>query len=579
MRYRAALIGNPNCGKTTLFNALTGQEQRVGNWPGVTVEKREALFWLEGDEVSLVDLPGVYSLSPDSLEERLAARYLQEERPDVVVNVLDACAPARGLYLTGQLLESGHRVVLAVNMQDEMQRRGGRLDIEVLERELGVCAAAVSARQKQGFGALFAAIDETVHKPKQSGVRTAVQMENAEKSYARVRDLLAKARYDPGRERGFRADGLLMQGAQAGACFALMLLIMLVLTFGALGQSMGAAAQECLHLFVRRPAQWFLQALGSPQWVRSLVLEGVVGSVGAVLSFVPQMLLIVLFLCIWEESGYMARAAFLADPLMRRIGLSGRSFIPLLTGLGCTAAAAAGARAVEREDERRRTILLAPLMSCGAKMPVYAWFTARLFSRGGALIVLGLYCLGIVMLLPVGRLLRGRSEPVGFALEIPPMRMPSWHGVCKRVRERLGEFVRRAGTLIFLIGVALWLLENMPLPGNRNVLRLLSGGIAPLLGPVGLGKWEYAAALTSGLAAKEAVVAALESFGVQGVLDRAQALSFMTFVALSPACLSAQAVMRRECSDGGAVARMALLQTALAWLCALAAYRVGRWIC
>lgn len=578
MHARAALIGNPNCGKTTLFNALTGENQVVGNWPGVTVEKKEARFALQGDTLDLIDLPGAYSLHPDSLEEKLAAEFLRREVPDVVINVVDAGCLARGLYLTLQLIETGRPVLLVLNMWDELEKRGGKLDVARLEQRLGVRAVAVSARKRQGFDGLFAGLHALLHQPapQESGTFPAEEEGAAiARRYARIREILQQAGYRPGEERGYGADRFLLQGGRALLCFCGLLLGMFFLTFGPLGQAVGGAAQESLALFVERPARWALEWLGSPEWVRSLVLEGVIGSVGAVIAFLPQMLLLVFCLCVWEDSGYMARAAFLADPFMRRIGLSGRAFIPLLMGFGCTAAAAVGARAVEREDERRSTILLAPFMSCGAKMPVYAWFTARLFPKSGALVVLGLYLLGMLMLLPAGKLLQAGTEPGAFAMEIPPVRMPSWPGVWKRLRDRGREFLARAGTLIFLVSVGVWLLRSAILPGGETLLQKLAGHVAPLLGPIGLGQWQCAAALMSGMAAKEAIVAALEGMGSALAFTRAQGLAFLVYVLLCPACLPARVVMRRECGGMRPVAAMAALQTALAWLCALCAYRLG----
>ncbi len=565
MRYRAALIGNPNCGKTTLFNALTGENAHVGNWPGGTVEKREAAFALDGDEILFTDLPGAYSLAPDSVEEKIAAEYLEREGADVVVNVADANCLARGLFLTTQLLSRGRNVVLAVNMWDEFSARGGRLDLEALSARLGVRATAISARKKQGFDGLFACIRDSLGAtPKGRAEFADLQ---PEQRYEKIGEILRRSDYAQGKERGYGADRWLLRGCSGVACFFVMLAALFLMTFGPVGQAFSAGMQEMLEIFVQKPVENVLRLCDSPEWVRSLALEGVVGGVGAVTAFLPQMLLLLAGLCAWEESGYMARAAYLADGPMRAIGLSGRAFVPLLMGFGCTASAAVGARAVEREDERRRTALLCALMSCGAKAPVYAYVTQKFWPEAGFGFVLLLYMLGPLMLWPFGKILRLGEGQAAFAMEIPPLRAPSARGIAKRLRQRAAEFLKRAGTLLFLVSVGMWFLREI------HWLEKIAGLIAPLFAPMGLGSWQVSAAFLSGMAAKEAMISALETSGA--VLSQAQAAAFCAFTALMPACIPAQIILRRECGSAKLALRMALLQTGAAWIAGLGAY----WLC
>ena len=540
MKISIALAGNPNSGKTTLFNALTGSNQYVGNWPGVTVERKEALFQLGDDEATLTDLPGVYSLSPYSIEENITRHFIAQHKPDVVLNIVDATNLERNLYLTLQLMELERPMVIALNLMDEIERQGGHINCDRLSELLGAPVVPISAKRHTGFDSLFAALhaqaqnpvpthairrydantrlavanivaalggaeahsafdisehfahrderhrddDHTAEAPhahiggyvdegdldfapptawvalkllegddtilssayltddQRGKIREAVNayLEEGGKVHPDIDGLtlVADARYAAIerilKEAGFRRaqthkenmsdriDHVLTHKYFAFPIFLLIMGLMFAVTFGPAGQTLSGWVGYLINDGLGVLARQLLAAAHSPEWIKSLVLEGVIAGVGGVVTFLPQILMIFLFLSILEDSGYMSRAAFITDRLLRRFGLSGRSFIPMLMGFGCTTTAVIGARAVENERDRRMTILLTPFMSCGAKLPVYGLFAAAFFAKGQGLVVFSLYLLGMLSMVIVGLILRKTVFKEGdtpFLMELP----------------------------------------------------------------------------------------------------------------------------------------------------------------
>ncbi len=714
MKYVIALAGNPNSGKTTLFNALTGSNQYVGNWPGVTVERKEALFEMGEDEVTLTDLPGVYSLSPYSIEENITRHFIAQHRPDVVLNIVDATNLERNLFLTLQLMELERPLVIALNLMDEIERHGGRIDCKKLSRLLGAPVVPISAKKRTGFDELFTALSEQAHHPVtasalrryDAATRMAVASivaalggaeahsafdapehfshrderhrdddhtaqaphahiggyedegdldfapptewvalkllegddtilssayltnDQREKIRAAVKSylvqgqkahpgidgltLVADARYaaieQMLREAEFkragsaeddlsdRIDRVMTHRVFAFPIFLAIMGLMFAVTFGPVGQALSGWVEYAINNLLGAGAERLLTAAAAPEWIRSLLLEGVIAGVGGVVTFLPQILMIFLFLSILEDSGYMSRAAFITDRLLRRFGLSGRSFIPMLMGFGCTTTAVIGARAVENQRDRRMTILLTPFMSCGAKLPVYGLFAAAFFAKGQALVVFSLYLLGMGMMVLVGLILRKtafREGDTPFLMELPPYRWPTVKNVARRLWERAKDFLTRAGTVIFAMSVLIWFMQSFSprfqfvADSEASIFGALGRFISPVLAPLGFGDWRKGVALLSGLVAKEAVVSTLQVLyaapdtgRLVGMLQQQftplSAYSFLVFTLLYPPCVAAMAAIRRELGSAKYMALSIAIQVGAAYVVSLLVYQIGR---
>ena len=712
MNITIALAGNPNSGKTTLFNALTGSNQYVGNWPGVTVERKEAKFEIGEDQATLVDLPGVYSLSPYSIEENITRHFIAQHHPEVVLNIVDATNIERNLYLSLQLMELERPVVIALNMMDELKRRGESIDCAKLSEELGVPVVPISAKKKQGFDAMFQAIHDQAHNPRialpskkyEDSTREALKAivealggktahsafdedehfdhrddrgrdddhsaqashrhiggyddygdvdyapptmwvalkllegdellkETAQLSeeqrahirkavkeyvrrgqeihpgidsltlvvdarYCRIDEVIAAAGFRR-RERetslSDKIDRIATHKYLAFPIFIALMALMFAVTFGPVGTFLTGLTESLVELL----GEWAgagLEAAGSPEWISSLVLDGVIAGVGGVLVFLPQILLIFLFMAFLEASGYMSRAAFITDRLLRRFGLSGRSFIPMLMGFGCTTTAIVAARGVENERDRRMTILLTPFMSCGARLPVYGLFTAAFFPANKAVIVLSLYLLGMLMMVVCGLILRKTAFREGdspFLMELPPYRMPHAKSVLRLLWDRAKDFLTRAGTLIFAMSVLIWFMQSFSptlqwvTDSSQSIFGRLGSIIAPIFAPLGFGQWEKGVALLSGLVAKEAVVSTLQvlySVGTTAELTGAiaahftplSAYSFLVFILLYTPCVAALAAAKRELQSWKYFILTICMQLGVAYAVSLLVYQVGR---
>ena len=660
-----ALAGNQNCGKTTLFNQLTGANQHVGNFPGVTVDKKEG--GIRGHEgVQVVDLPGIYSLSPYTGEEIVTRDFLIGEKPSDIINIVDATNIERNLYLSMQLIELDIPMVLALNMMDEMRANGNTVDIKRLERHLGIPVVPISAAKNEGIGELIdtaiAIAEKHVCPARQDFCDGAVHRsihatmhlidDHAERAHVPLRfaatklvegdepmleklhlnqnerellahtvqemeselgtdreAALADMRYTfierlcknsvvkngPGREhtRSVAIDRVLTHKYWALPIFLGIMLTIFWLTFGVLGTALSDLLSLGIDAITLAVSNW-MTAYGINPVVHSLIIDGAFAGVGSVLSFLPIIMVLFFFLSLLEDSGYMARVAFVMDMLLRKIGLSGRSFVPMLIGFGCSVPAIMATRTLSSERDRKMTILLTPFMSCSAKLPIYAVFTAAFFPEHGALVMSGLYLFGIAAGILTGLLLKNtlfRGNPVPFVMELPNYRLPSPKSVGLLIWDKAKDFLSRAFTIIFVVSLAIWFLQsfdfrlNLAATSADSMLAGIGQFLSPIFAPLGFTDWRASTALITGLSAKEAVVSTLAvlmgtgaetlSASLASIFTPLSALSFLVFTLLYTPCIAAVAAIRREMRSTSAAIVIVLFQTGLAWCLAFLVHSAG----
>lgn len=633
-----ALVGSPNCGKTTLFNAVTGLHQHVGNWAGVTVERKEGTQ----NGVKWVDLPGVYALSPYSAEEKVTIDYLSGGDYDEILQIVDATALARGLYLTHQLTQLSRPMTIALNMMDECRKRGITIDTEKLSARLGIRVLPMSARDGTGVPELLRALKDGAKTPKsppsapytaiiqrmksalpegnlpsefrawkalegdemgaaeaaragqaqlraQSGMSAAAALSALR--YAWADDLCAAVRQgNPDNPtRADVIDALVLHPVLALPILAGLLALMLSLAFGRFGSGLSDGLTNII-LMVQSALDGVLRHWQVAEALRRLIVEGLMTGVGSVVSFLPMLLILFACLSMLEDSGYMARAAFLMDRPMRALGLSGRSFIPLLLGFGCSVPAALSARSMRGERDRRFTLLMIPFVSCSAKMPVFAALSTLL--PGGAWMIFALCALGISLAALIAQILRKTlfpGESAAFVMELPPYRLPLMSSVLRKVLRRTGEFLSRACSVILLSSVVVWLIGRFTWTGawaastQESILGSIAGAIAPIFAPLGFGSVAVTAALLTGLLAKESIISTLAVLAGQGSIRAAlsaslptpaAALALMTFVLLYPPCAAASASIIKGLKSRKLAVLMVTGQCLLAWICAWIAYRL-----
>jgi len=638
-----ALAGNQNCGKTTLFNRLTGARQHVGNWPGVTVEAARGQFlpkWRRGSAqpVQIVDLPGVYSLAPFSEDEAVTRRCLAQHPPDVILNVVDALHLERNLYLTLQLLELHIPMVVALTMVDSLTAHGGHADAAALTAKLGVPVVPLYPGDDRGLRQLCTALAAAdapppkfslggeVGKAQQSllnlgllpegstvsGIMEAhwellpehpaqpilrrleaatglpPQIALARERHRSIEKLLSGC-YTPGQSHAaqLRADRLLVDSYLALPVFIGIMALVFFLAFGPVGASLSQCLQALPELLggIMEP---HLPAQRVFPWLRAFLLEALLPGLGSVLSFLPPLLILLLLLDLLEDSGYLTRAAFLLDRPLRRIGLSGRSLLPMVLGFGCTVPAVLCARGIKSSRERRLAVLLTPLMSCSARIPVYSALAQSFFPSKAAFVVLCLYLAGIASAVLLGLLSDRRShEAAPFLLELPPLRVPSLGNALRQTLHRLGEFLCRMLSLITLATTAVWLLRSLtpqlseaPSP-EESILGQLAGAVAPLLAPCGFGTPAAAAALLTGLLAKEGILSTLAVLAGDGgsigslFASPLAAFSFLLFTLLYTPCMAAMSTIRRELGSPRLACLAAAGYALLAWMASALVYQLG----
>lgn len=657
-----ALVGNQNCGKTTLFNQLTGSNQHVGNFPGVTVDRKDGS--IKGySNTDVTDLPGIYSMSPYSSEEIVSRNFVLNEKPKAIINIVDATNIHRNLYLTMQLLEMDVPMVVALNMMDEVLGNQGSIDVNEMEALLGVPVIPISAAKNEGVselvehaihiakyqerplrqdfcdkndhdGAVHRCIHAVIHliedhaQKAEIPVRFAAtkaiegdnlileqlkldenememlehivqQMENergldrsaaiADMRFDFIERLCEKTVVKPKeskeRIRSEKIDKILTGKYTAIPCFIGIMVLVFYLTFNVIG----AWLQGILEFGIDKISEAVGSAMAAAHVnsaVHSLVIDGIFNGVGSVLSFLPIIVTLFFFLSLMEDSGYIARVAFVMDKLLRKIGLSGRSIVPMLIGFGCTVPAVMATRTLTSERDRKMTILLTPFMSCTAKLPIYAFFVSVFFPKQGGLIMAGLYLLGILVGILAACLYKNtlfKGEPVPFVMELPNYRLPGAKNVGQLLWEKAKDFLQRAFSVILLATIVVWFLQSFDLHLNMvkdsadSILAMVAGFLVPIFKPVGLGDWKICTALISGFMAKESVVSTLEvlfASGIEGALSPLSAASLLVFSLLYTPCVAAIASIRRELGGKWALG-VVFWQCAVAWICALIMHLIG----
>ena len=592
---RFALVGQQNCGKTTLFNLLTGANQHVGNFPGVTVDRKDGT--IKGHQNTLLtDLPGIYSLSTYTTEETVARDFLLKEKPHCIINIVDATNIERNLYLTLQLIELGIPMVLALNMMDEVKGNGGSVRVNEMERILGIPVVPISAAKGQGIEELVShALHIARYRETPAGGNFYSHMvetgQDAEETIARRRydfiyalceRTVVKPEQSKEYKRSLKIDKVLTGKWTAIPIFITIMALIIWLTIDILGAPLQELLSAGIDTLSTICGRWMQNADVAPA-VQSLVVDAVFGGVGAVVSFVPVIIILFFFLSLLEDSGYMARIAYVTDGALRKIGLSGRSIVPLLIGLGCSVPAVMASRTLPSARDRKATVLLTPFMSCSAKLPIYAFFSAAFFPGHGGLVLVCLYLLsiavGIVVAL-VNKKLKGHKEASPFVMELPVYRLPRPGNVGHLLWDKTKDFLQRAFTVIFLATLAIWLLQtfdprfNMVQNPDDSMLAAIAGFLAPAFAPLGLGDWRIVTAFISGFLAKESVVSTVQVLGVGSLLTVSTAVPMLVFCLLYTPCVAAIASVKRELGHGRAIF-MVIFQCAVAWAVAFAAYRIA----
>lgn len=656
-----ALVGNQNCGKTTLFNVLTGSNQHIGNFPGVTVDRKDGVIKGYPDTL-ITDLPGIYSMSPYSSEEIVTREFLLMDKPKGIINILDATNIERNLYLSMQLMELGIPMVIALNMMDEVRVNGGSVRINAIEELLGVPVIPISAAKGEGIEELvshaihvakyqekpqisdFCSKDSAVHRcihgimslisdhadkagyperfaaskvvegdslvlkhleleqnEKEMIEHIIVQMEEecgmdrasaiADMRFAYIEDVckntVVKPRESKERIRSQKIDKLLTGKYTGIPMFIAIMGLVFYLTFNVIGAALSNVL-DILITFVTNGVDNFLTAMNVNSVLHALIIDGIFNGVGSVLSFLPIIVTLFFFLSILEDSGYMARVAFIMDKLLRKLGLSGRSIVPMLIGFGCSVPGVMASRTLSSERDRRMTVLLTPFMSCSAKVPIYAFFSAAFFPHYAALVMIGMYFIGIIVGIIMAFIFKKtlfKGEPVPFVMELPNYRMPGAKNVVHLLWEKAKDFLQKAFSIIFIATILIWFMQNFDIRLNvvadsrQSILAVLAGMITPLFKPLGFGDWRLVTAILTGVMAKESVVSTISIlFGstieMVSVISAAGAMSFLVFCLLYTPCVAAIASVKKELG-GKWAAYVVVIQCVVAWIAALITYIIA----
>ena len=549
-----ALFGNPNVGKTTVFNLLTGSNQYVGNWPGVTIEKKEGYL---NDNIKIVDLPGIYAMDTFSNEEKVSKSYLENEDVDVIVNVVDASNLDRNLYLTTQLMKYNKPIILLLNMVDLADAKGIKTDYDKLAKELNVTILPIIAKKKSGLEN----IEKVIENCSKQKVNYSIDFGDETSTYKKLEEIISncsKAPIESKESISDRIDNIMLNPILAYPLFIGILLLLFKFTFDWVGGPLQEGLTGIIETYVMTPMDGLLA--NSSEWFRSLIIDGVLGGIAGTLPFFPLIFTLFFGISLFEDSGYMSRAAFLMDKIMSKVGLSGKAFIPMVMGLGCASPAIMATRTLESEKDRKITALISPLMTCGAKLPIYALFVAIFFPKNEALITTSLYLLGIVVAILVALVLNKtvyKTEAEPFVLELPEYKIPTLSALLKNTWNKSKGFLIRVVTVRFAMSVVIWFLSSFNFAGfteNMNESFLAGFGkiLTPIFAPLGFKDWRISVALLSGLGAKEIVVnTMIVLFGnlhqvLPTVFTGVTAYSFLIFSALYTPCIASLATMRKE---------------------------------
>lgn len=660
-----ALIGNQNCGKTTLFNALTGSNQHVGNFPGVTVEQKRGFIKKHKDEYELVDLPGIYSLSPYTSEEIVSTQFILEEKPHLIIDIIDATNIERNLYLTLQLMELNVPMILVLNMMDEVINSGNCIDLDGLIERFGMPIIPISASKNEGIEDVITAIENTIDKPVRHldvchgpvhkaihsishiveqrahdlhlPVRYCVtQIINNDESmlqrldvngndrhiiehileameeesqtdreaalvdmrYSFIEDVcyacVFKEQETKEQVRSEKIDKLLTHKYLGIPIFILIMLTIFYLTF----YLIGAPLQDLMETGISVITDMIMTSLEKANvayWLRALIGDGILAGVGSVLSFLPVIVILFFFLSLLEDSGYMARVAFVMDKALRKIGLSGRSFVPMLIGFGCSVPAIMATRTLSSDRDRKMTIVLTPFMSCSAKLPIYGMIISAFFPRKAALVMITIYCIGILVAIISALILKNTiflGEPVPFVLELPAYRIPTIKNVLLNVWDKAKDFIHKAFTIIFVASVVIWFLQSfnfqfeMIEDSSQSILAAIGTFVSPIFKPLGFNDWRASTALMTGITAKESVVSTLTVLtgsanitalnnALITIFTPLSAFAFLVFTVLYMPCIAAFAATKRELNSWVQAVLTVLFQTGMAYIVSFLIYQIG----
>ena len=660
-----ALIGNQNCGKTTLFNALTGSNQHVGNFPGVTVEQKSGTI-KKHPSIKLVDLPGIYSLTPYTMEEIVSTDFLIKEKPSMIINIIDATSIERNLYLTMQLLELNIPMILTLNMMDEVISSGNSIDVEGLQQALGIRVIPLSASKNEGIEELIEAIETTlkenncshldlcsgeIHKaihsithliednavkaklPKRFAVTKIIEgdkdiirqlhldvqqlhiikhiiedmeeKEGLDKDAALVdmryqvienitRQTVFKEQETAGQVRSEKIDSILTHKYFGIPIFIVVMLMIFFLTFNVIGAPLQSLMEIAVD-FIGSTIITFLTNHQVAPWLISLLRDGVIAGVGSVLSFLPLIVVLFFFLSMLEDSGYMARVAFVMDKLLRKIGLSGKSFVPMLIGFGCSVPAIMASRTLSSQRDRKMTIIVTPFMSCSAKLPIYGMIIAAFFSTKAPLVMITIYCIGILVAIFSALLLKATifpGDPIPFVMELPSYRIPTAKNVIMHMWEKAKDFLKKAFTIIFIASLLIWFLQSfnfrfeMVTDSSKSILAYIGNKLSFIFAPLGFSDWRLSTSLITGITAKESVVSTLSVLtnssspdalyhALNTLLTPASAFAFLTFTVLYMPCVAAFAATKRELGSWLQAILTAGYQTGIAYVVAFIVYHLA----
>lgn len=660
-----ALIGNQNCGKTTLFNALTGSNQHVGNFPGVTVEQKSGTIKKHSD-IKLVDLPGIYSLTPYTMEEIVSTDFLIKEKPSMILNIIDATSIERNLYLTMQLLELNIPMILALNMMDEVINSGNSIDVEGLQKALGIRVVPLSASKNEGIEELIEAIEITlkeqncshldlcsgqIHKaihsithliednanqaelPKRFAVTKIIEgdqeiikqlhldaqqlhiikhiiedmeiKEGIDKDAALVdmryqvienitKETVFKEQETTGQVRSEKIDMILTHKYFGIPVFIGVMLLIFFLTFNVIGAPLQSLMEQAVDLIGSTIITFLTNHQVAP-WLISLLEDGVIAGVGSVLSFLPLIVVLFFFLSMLEDSGYMARVAFVMDKLLRKIGLSGKSFVPMLIGFGCSVPAIMASRTLSSQRDRKMTIIVTPFMSCSAKLPIYGMIIAAFFSTKAPLVMITIYCIGILVAIFSALLLKATvfpGDPIPFVMELPSYRIPTAKNVVMHMWEKAKDFIKKAFTIIFIASLLIWFLQSfdfrfeMVSDSSKSILAFIGNKLSFIFAPLGFSDWRLSTSLITGITAKESVVSTLSVLtnssspdalyqALNSLLTPASAFAFLTFTVLYMPCVAAFAATKRELGSWWQAILTAGYQTGIAYVVAFIVYHLA----